>query len=137
MRILLDTCAVLWVGNRDRITMEAEAAIDEAAQGRGVLVSPVSAWEIGLAATRRKAPLTLRPDVETWWNTLMLQPGIAVAALNGETALRSSLLPPGLSNDPADRLLVAQSRAMDVPIMTRDRRILDYAERGHVQALPC
>jgi PIN domain nuclease of toxin-antitoxin system len=137
MFLLLDTCAVIWTGNQDAIKKDAEVAIDEAAQSRGVLVSSVSAWEIGLAAKRRKSPLNLRPDLETWWQTLVSQPGIGIVSLDVGAALGASMLPPGLSNDPADRLLVAQARAMDVPIVTRDRRILDYAGRGHVRALAC
>ena len=97
----------------------------------------MSAWELGLAATWRKAPLVLEPDAETWLENFMLEPGVAITAPDMRTALRANLLPPGLSNDPADRLLVAQARALDVPIVTRDRRILDYAGRGHVRALAC
>jgi hypothetical protein len=34
-------------------------------------------------------------------------------------------------------LLVATARELDVPILTADRKILDYAASGHVQALAC
>jgi PIN domain nuclease of toxin-antitoxin system len=40
-------------------------------------------------------------------------------------------------SDPADRLLVATARALGVPIVTRDRRILNYAKAGFVDAVPC
>ena len=44
---------------------------------------------------------------------------------------------PDFHQDPADRLLVATARALDVPILTRDRKILDYAEAGRVKAIAC
>jgi len=135
--LLLDTCAVIWVGNRDPIAAEAEAELEAAAQSGNVLVSPISAWEIGIAVSRRKAPLVLRPDVEIWLENFIRRPGVRIAALAPQAALAASLLPTGLPSDPADRLLVAQARELDVPIVTRDRRILDYAERGHVRALAC
>jgi PIN domain nuclease of toxin-antitoxin system len=47
------------------------------------------------------------------------------------------LLPGELHADPADRLLIATARQLGVPLVTRDRRILDYAAQGHVDAIPC
>lgn len=58
-------------------------------------------------------------------------------ALEPDVALSASYLPGGLHRDPADRLLIATARALDVPIMTRDERILAYAGQGHVQAIAC
>jgi PIN domain nuclease of toxin-antitoxin system len=47
------------------------------------------------------------------------------------------MLPPPIHKDPADRLLIATARSLNVPIVTRDRFILDYAEAGHVDAIVC
>ncbi len=54
-------------------------------------------------------------------------------------ALRSqrSSLPGNFHRDPADRLLIATARELKVPLVTRDRRILDYAAQGHVDAIAC
>ena len=32
---------------------------------------------------------------------------------------------------------IATARELGVPLVTRDRRILDYAEQGHVDAIAC
>jgi PIN domain nuclease of toxin-antitoxin system len=37
--------------------------------------------------------------------------------------------------DPADRLIVATARVANATLMTRDRRILDYAACGHLDAI--
>jgi PIN domain nuclease of toxin-antitoxin system len=42
-----------------------------------------------------------------------------------------------VGHDPADRLLIATARDLGVPLVTRDRRILDYAAQGHVDAIAC
>jgi PIN domain nuclease of toxin-antitoxin system len=34
--------------------------------------------------------------------------------------------------DPIDRMLVASARAYDVPLVTRDRQILEYASRSRL-----
>jgi PIN domain nuclease of toxin-antitoxin system len=54
-----------------------------------------------------------------------------------EVALSAAYLPGDFHRDPADRLLIATARELDVPLVTRDRRILDYAGQGHVDAIPC
>jgi PIN domain nuclease of toxin-antitoxin system len=35
------------------------------------------------------------------------------------------------------RILIATARALDLTIVTRDEKILDYAEKGHVRVLAC
>ncbi len=53
--LLLDTHALLWLDSGAPMTRESIAAIDDAA-GRGeVLVSPVSAWEIGLLVQKGRS----------------------------------------------------------------------------------
>jgi PIN domain nuclease of toxin-antitoxin system len=114
------------------------AAIRRAARGGGVLVSPVSAWEIGrLARPGRKAPIQFLPDPKSWFARFLAQPGVREAPLHSETAIDSRVLPPPIHGDPADRLLIATARSLNVPIVTRDRLIIDYAAAGHVRVVPC
>ena len=47
------------------------------------------------------------------------------------------MLPRNFRGDPADRLLIATARQLDVPIVTRDRAILAYAKAGHVKGIAC
>ena len=44
-------------------------------------------------------------------------------------------MPETFHRDPADRLIVATARVANATLMTRDRRILDYAARGHLTAI--
>ena len=49
--ILLDTCALIWLANKDGIARSALEAIDEAdVTGTPVAVSPISAWEMVAAS---------------------------------------------------------------------------------------
>lgn len=136
--VLLDTCAVIYVGNGEPIDPRAVSALGKAEAGDGVLVSPVSAWEIGLMgrASWRRAPQFL-PDPKTWLRKFLAAPGVRVAELTPDIAIDSSFLPEGMNSDPADRLLVATARALNVPIMTRDEAILSFAAAGHLHAIGC
>ena len=58
----------------------------------------------------------------------------------GQTAQRlaaSSFLPGQPPADPADRVLIATARAMDLILITRDQAILDYGQEGWVRTLAC
>ena len=137
--LLLDTHAAIWLvtGNLSDDILDR---IVFAGLADGVFVSPVSAWEIGLLA-RPRVPagtsLEFKPDVRAWYATLLAKPVIKQAPLTWSAAIESSSLPPPFHNDPADRLLVATAREMNIPLLTRDRRILDYSAAGHVEAIPC
>lgn len=135
--MLLDTCAAIWVGNRDRIAPAALQAIRAAAARIELLVSPVTGWEIGLATTRRGNPLILLPTPQAWLADLLARPGVRLTPLEPHVALSACYLPGLLHGDPADRLLIASARELGVPLVTRDRRILDYAAQGHVEAIAC
>ena len=134
--LLLDTHALLWLDSGAPMTRESIAAIDEAA-GRGeVLVSPVSAWEIGLLVAER-------PDPSWIWSrypgssAFSGLPGVRLTPLGVAAAISSSFLPEPFHGDPADRLLVATARTLPATLITRDARILSYAEAGHLRALAC
>jgi PIN domain nuclease of toxin-antitoxin system len=134
--LLLDTCAAIWIGNREAIAPDALQAIRAAAQTAGILVSAVTAWEIGLATTR-PISLVLLPTAQLWLADLLARPGFRTVPLKPEVALSASYLPGDFHRDPADRLLIATARERGVPLVTRDRRILDYARQGHVDAIAC
>jgi PIN domain nuclease of toxin-antitoxin system len=73
--VLLDTCAAIWIGNRALIAPDALQAIRAAARTRGILVSAVTGWEIGLATTRPGHPLVLLPTAQLWLADLLARPG--------------------------------------------------------------
>jgi PIN domain nuclease of toxin-antitoxin system len=135
--LLLDTCAIIWLMLEEPLAATARSAIEQAAANGAALVSPVSAWEVGLLATRRRQPLSFRPDPVTWFERLLLRPGIRPVPLPHQVAVSAAFLPGQLHGDPADRLLIATARELDVPLVTRDQRILAYAAQGHVQAIAC
>jgi len=135
--LLLDTCALIWLANGERMSGESIAAIEQAAINNGVLISPVSAWEIGLLAASKKAPVRFNPSAQQWFATLLDRPGVELVEFSPEAAIEASFLPGPLHGDPGDRLLIATARQLDVPLVTRDSRIIEYAREGHVKVLVC
>lgn len=133
--ILLDTCAAIWLQNGSAFRPEGEAALQEAQKiGTQVLVSPITAWEIGLLVSKGRLVLSLPPL--TWFEQV-LELGVDLAPLTPDILIASSQLPGPPLRDPADRIIAATARAMRYRLITRDRPLLEFAASGQVEAIAC
>ena len=132
--ILLDTCAVLWLANNDALAAEAEEALAKASETGAILVSPITAWEIGTLVARGRIALSRPPRA---WFDEVLESGIDLAPMPPAVLIDSSFLPGSPLRDPADRILAATARAFSYRLMTRDRALLDYGGAGHLDAIAC
>jgi PIN domain nuclease of toxin-antitoxin system len=134
--ILLDTCAAIWITEEAELDPRAQAALDACAEAREpVMVSPTSAWEMGMLIARRQA--TSAMSVRSWFDSLLIPPFSEMAELTTDILINSSFLTGNPPRDPIYRHFIATAREHGYRIMTRDRKILDYAEQGHVQVIPC
>jgi len=134
--ILLDTCAVIWTGIQEKLEPRAVSALDESFDRNEALrISPITAWELGLLVARGRYRFSM--GVSEWFDEYMNNGGAQLATLSPIEFIASSFLPGTPPNDPADRIIIATARQQGLRIMTRDRKILDYADAGHVNAIPC
>ena len=136
--VLLDTNAALWL-TADVLASSALGRLTEAALADGILVSPITAWEVGQLCRSpvNATALGLTDGPLRWYTNLLSFADIRECVLDGAIALASTMLPGDFHKDPADRFLVATARTLDCFLMTRDSKILAYAEQGHVKAIPC
>lgn len=134
--ILLDTCAAMRIADGVRLRPEATEALNESATQRvPIMLSPITAWEVGLLVSRKRYPATM--TVQSWFDSLIVPPFSALAELSSSVLIDSSFMPGEPPNDPFDRIFIATARAKGYRLMTSDRKILNYAEQGHVQAIAC
>lgn len=136
MQLLLDTCAAIWISADAPLAAEVLQALGEAdAEGSPVLISPISAWEIGLLVANGRLALPIGP--QAWFERLMQAPNVELANLPPAVLIASSFLPGNPPRDPSDRIVIATAREQNLTIVTRDREMLKYAAAGHVRALAC
>ena len=138
--ILLDTCAVIWLANGDPVIGNVIDTIRAAEHAGGIFVSTVSAWEIGMISRPRSSGRPVpqfRPDPKTWFTRLMAMPGIQETTITAAIAIDASYLPGEFHADPMDRLIVATARHLNLPVLTADRKIIAYADAGHVDVIRC
>jgi PIN domain nuclease of toxin-antitoxin system len=114
VRLLLDTHVLLWwLANEPTLGQAARSAI--AASEGEVFVSAASAWEISIkeALGRLRAPSDLERQLELH----RFQP---LPITIGHAYVAGAL--PRHHGDPFDRMLVAQAKAEDLVVVTRDPR---------------
>jgi PIN domain nuclease of toxin-antitoxin system len=134
--LLLDTCALIWITNNAELNPIAVQYIDETYdRGEAIYASPITAWEIGLHASKGRFKSNVTP--QRWLEELLRTPHVKLAELTSQVLLESSFLPGSPPRDPADRIIIATAREFGLTIVTRDRALLDYANEGYLNAIAC
>jgi PIN domain nuclease of toxin-antitoxin system len=134
--LLLDTHAAIWLLENMPLARAATAAIDAASRdGTPLLVSPITAWEVGQLVSLRRIDLTATPY--RWFRGLLATPGVQLAELSPDILIAASFLPGKPPRDPADRILLATARDLCATLITRDRELLVYGADGHISVVEC
>lgn len=118
------------------LSSKADQVLTEAfLAGSMTYVSPITALEVSTSARKRRFRSMLSPV--RWFETLVAQPGIALAAMPPALLIASQQLPDFDNNDPYDRIIAATAREYGFAVMTRDRALLDYGRQGYLSVLEC
>jgi PIN domain nuclease of toxin-antitoxin system len=120
--IVLDTHVwIWWVDDHPRLNRAVRDRID---RENDVRISAISLLEIATAATLNR--LVLKPSTRYWLQVAQAAEQIRIEPLSDDVCLESVSLPGEFHRDPADRLIVALARTLNVPLITADQRILSY-----------
>jgi len=134
--LLWDTHAAIWIYEKAPLSQAALDALRAAhLQDVPSYISPITAWEVGMLASRNRLQLLIRP--ERWFANLFEMPGVRLADMLPDVLIASSYLPGDPPNDPFDRIIAATARELGATLITRDRALLEYGEQGHVGVVAC
>lgn len=133
--LILDTHVWLWIAGGDtrHISTGTIATVENASRAGEILISAISIWEVAMLES--KGRISLSRSVDEWVRKSLRAPGVRLLELSPEIAIESTRLPEFEHGDPADRMLIASARVTGGRLATADRRILEYASRGHVAVL--
>ncbi len=125
MQALLDTHTLLWwLSDDPALTKPARKIIADTKNL--VLVSAASAWEIATKVRLDKLPSAA--DLIADFAGHLEREGFKMLAISCDHAIRAGLLP-GPHKDPFDRMLIAQSQAENIPILSNEALFDTYGVR--------
>jgi len=123
--IVIDThVLVWWLTGAPGLSRKAERALAAHGDPGQIVVSAISLLEIATAT--RRGRLRLSMPLDQWLAAVNSLPEIRVEPVSAEIAVRAGGLAEPMHGDPADRLIVATSAALGVPLVTGDKKIQAY-----------
>jgi PIN domain nuclease of toxin-antitoxin system len=129
--ILLDTHIWIWWVHEPAKLSTAQTAFIQSQPPASLGVSVYSVWEVAMLV--QKGRLTFQRPLPDWVRMALAYPNVRLLDITPDIAIESVFLPDPFHKDPADRILVATARILDIPIVTKDVKILAYP---HVRCAP-
>jgi PIN domain nuclease of toxin-antitoxin system len=123
--ILLDTHIWYWWVDDPTQLSASQITHLQINEPTGLGVSVFSCWE--LAKKVEKGKLNLSLPIDQWIQKALNYPGIQLLPLSPEIAIESTCLPKPFHGDPADQIIVATARILNLPLLTADSKILNYS----------
>jgi PIN domain nuclease of toxin-antitoxin system len=138
---LLDSHALYWLATSpEKLMNEALIVIAECQLARRLYVSPITAWELMIAAQKpaHKQPTDLGDGPQKWFSKAVKALGVKLVPIRHRIACEAAMVAFLTGHkDPGDCYIMATARIQKVPVITRDRTMKTLAEAGHVSIINC
>lgn len=132
--LLLDTHTWVWfIQGNEKLNAKTIELIESAIQTRALSIAAISQWEVAMLISRSR--IILNEPALNWIQQAILALHLKVFPITAEIAIESTELPGEFHADPSDRLIVSTARVHQLSILTRDVKILEYANQKHVKAI--
>jgi len=129
MKLLLDTCCIIWsISKPEVISQTAKALLT--ADDSEIHVSVISVAEIACAVERGR--IIIDRHWKKWFRHYIDLNDWQVDSIDLDIMEEAYSLPESFHADPADRIITATSRLKNYSLLTADRKILSYP---HVNAI--
>ena len=123
--IVLDTHVWLWwLHDPGKLSPDADKLIQQEQVSGTLVISAISVWEVAVKVQSGK--LAIPMDINRWYELARSYPATVIEPLSPLDAIACTQLPGNFHKDPADRIIVSIARRLTVPLLTCDRKILDY-----------
>ena len=124
MDLLLDTHVWIWLSleKNKSLSTKSKKAINSSGHK---WISAISCWELAKLVEKKRIGFSI-PSL-AWIRRSLNEFNIRVADLSPEIAVESTVLR-SFHRDPADQIIVATSRILEMPLVTADQQILEFPE---------
>ena len=120
-KLLVDTCAIVWLATGDRKL--SQFARDAMRDAELLCFSSISIWEIARLVKAGDLEIPVTPVRLA--DMLVERYDMKELPINNSIALRSSALPE-IHKDPTDRFIIATALLNDFTVVTGDHRFAEY-----------
>lgn len=123
MKLLLDTCTLLWaIADPEQLSSKARKLFLN--RDLEILVSPMSCAEVACLVNCKR--IRLDRHWKLWFRHYVELNGWNIIPVDLPIIEEAYSLPDSFHPDPVDRILVATSRLFQATLLTADKRILEY-----------
>jgi PIN domain nuclease of toxin-antitoxin system len=120
MAPLIDTHVwIWWLSRLPRLSAKIISILDEMPERP--LLSVASLWELSLLVEIGR--VHLMPSAAAWLEQAIHPETVRLAQITRSVAVELFAFPKKFRRDPADRIIVATARALDLPLITYDQGI--------------
>jgi len=126
--IVLDTHTLVWLDSGDtRLGKQSLTNIERAFEAHQLYVCAISFWEIAMLVKKNRLKMNIAIEQ---WRKKLLNSGLQELKLSGDVAIQAGNFTE-LHGDPADRMIIASTLAIDANLCTADEKIIAWMPEAH------
>lgn len=132
--IILDTHVLLWaLLQPDELSKDVKQYISSAQEKGQLFICSISLWEIAMLKLKKR--INIYEPIKDFLESITDINGLLVKDISSDIAAESISLTDDFHGDPADRIIVATARCLGATLLTRDQKILAWANLGHIKSI--
>jgi PIN domain nuclease of toxin-antitoxin system len=132
--ILLDTHVIIWALLKpDELSSRVRAIIELAQKEQRLLMSSISLWEIAMLKSKKR--INIYEPLKDFLQSIIDIDGIKFIDITAKIAAESVVLTDDFHGDPADRIITATAISESAILLTRDEKILSWAQLGNIRTI--
>jgi len=132
--IMLDTHVLLWsLLKPEELSNDIKQYISYAQENSQLFISSISLWEIAMFKFKKR--INIYEPIKDFLESITDINGLLVKDITYNIAAESISLTDDFHGDPADRIIVATARCLGATLLTRDQKILEWADLGHIKSI--
>lgn len=133
-KIVLDTHILIWsLLTPGQLSESIKHHITDAQNNNNLFISSITLWETAMLIKKKR--ISLYKPISSFINSISNIDGLNVIPMNANIAAESVSLPGDFNSDPADCIIIASTREIGGILITRDQKIIDWANQGYLKIL--
>lgn len=131
--VLLDTHVILWsLLSPDELDKSSLQIIEKAQEKDQLYLSSITLWEIAMLKSKKR--INVYQPIKEFLQFITDIDGLSIIDISASIAAESVMLD-DFHGDPADRIIAATAVSSSLVLLTRDKKILSWADQGNVRVV--